>query len=38
MAFRKKMSRGKSRRNFRRGSGVHPKNNRSAPQRGGIRL
>lgn len=38
MAFRKRMSRGKSKRNFRSNSGVHPKNNRGAPMRGGIRL
>lgn len=39
MAFRKKFSRGKSRRDFSRKSGVHPKNMMfAAPMRGGIRL
>lgn len=39
MAFRKRMSKGKSRRDFRRKSGVHPKNNPHATiKRGGIRL
>lgn len=39
MAYkRERMSRGGSRRDFRRKSGVHPKNNRAAPMRGGIRL
>lgn len=40
MAFRKrsKMGRGKSRRDFRVKSGVHPRNNRSFSMRGGIRL
>jgi len=32
------MSRGGSRRDFRRKSGVHPRNNRANPMRGGIRL
>lgn len=35
---RKKMSRRKSRRDFSRKSGVHAKNLRDAPMRGGIRL
>jgi len=35
---RRNMSRGKSRRDFRSKSAVHPKNLRSAPMRGGIRL
>lgn len=35
---RKRMSRGKSRRNFRRSSGVHQKNKMSPIMRGGIRL
>jgi len=39
MAFRKKMSRGKSRRSFRKGAKVHRKNGMSSmPMRGGIRL
>lgn len=32
------MDRGSSKRDFRTKSGVHPRNNRSAPMRGGIRL
>jgi len=35
---RNRMSRGKSRRDFRSKSGVHPKNTRATPMRGGIRL
>lgn len=35
---RSKMARGKSRRDFRGKSAAHPKNFRSAPMRGGIRL
>lgn len=35
---RSKMTRRASRKNFRRGSGGHPKNFRGAPMRGGIRL
>lgn len=35
---RKGMSRGRSKRDFRNKSGVHPKNMRAAPMRGGIRL
>lgn len=39
MAYkRKSMSRGRSRRDFRGKSGVHPRNVRGAPMRGGIRL
>lgn len=38
MKRRKKMKRGKSRRDFSMKSGVHPKNLRDAPMRGGIRL
>ncbi len=38
MAYRKKMSRRKSKRDFTRKSGSHRKNNRSRPMRGGIRL
>lgn len=39
MAFkRSRMSRGGSRRDFRRKSGVHGKNLRATPMRGGIRL
>ncbi len=38
MAYRKKMGRKKSRRDFSRKSGTHRKNFRSAPMRGGIRL
>lgn len=40
MAFRSKVSRGRSRRSFSKGAQrVHPKNLRgSAPMRGGIRL
>lgn len=38
MAKRYGMSRGKSRRNFRRGAGTHPRNLRAEPMRGGIRL
>ena len=36
--MRRRMSRSKSRKNFRRNSGVHPKNNRTPNQRGGYRL
>lgn len=32
------MSRGHSRKDFRSKTGVHPRNNRGAPMRGGIRL
>lgn len=39
MGFRKKFGRSKSRRDFSRKSGVHPKNLMiGAPMRGGIRL
>lgn len=39
MAFRSKMKRGKSRRDFTRKAGVHPKNFALGnPMRGGIRL
>lgn len=38
MAFRKKMKRSKSRRDFTRKSGSHKKNYRTTPMRGGIRL
>jgi len=38
MAYRKRISRAKSRRSFRKGSGVHPKNTMGRPMRGGIRL
>ncbi len=38
MAYRKKMPRKKSRRDFSRKSGTHKKNYRTAPMRGGIRL
>lgn len=39
MAKRFGMSRGKSRRNFRRNAGTHPRNlQTSMPMRGGIRL
>lgn len=39
MAFkRNKMSRGGSKRDFRNKTGVHPRNLRAAPMRGGIRL
>jgi len=38
MAYRKKMARRKSRRDFTRKSGSHRKNFRARPQRGGIRL
>lgn len=39
MAKRKRMSRGKSRRDFSRKSGAHPRNMMmGAPMRGGIRL
>jgi len=38
MRKRSKMRRGKSKRDFRMKSGIHPKNMRSAPMRGGIRL
>ncbi len=39
MAYRKRMSRGKSRRNFTRGAlNVHKKNLAGNPMRGGIRL
>lgn len=35
---RQKMSKKKSRKNFRRGMTVNPKNKRSIPMRGGFRL
>lgn len=35
--MRKRMSRSKSRRDFRRKSGVHPRNFSPMPMRGGIR-
>lgn len=35
---RRGMGRGESRKNFRRNAGVHVKNLRGAPMRGGIRL
>lgn len=35
---RSRMSRGKSKRDFRVKSGVHPRNNRGGISRGGIRL
>jgi len=38
MAYRSSMSRGKSRRSFRRSSGSHGKNYSTGPMRGGIRL
>lgn len=39
MAFRAKISRGRSRRSFSKGAQrVHPKNLRGGPMRGGIRL
>lgn len=38
MRKRRKMSRGKSRRDFTRKSGTHVRNLRAAPMRGGIRL
>lgn len=38
MAYRKRLSRGKSRSSFRRGAVPHPRNTRSTPMRGGIRL
>ena len=38
MAYRKKMRRGSSRRNFRKGTRVKGKNLRSRPMRGGWRL
>lgn len=38
MAYRKKMKRSKSRRDFTRKSGSHKKNFRGRPMRGGIRL
>lgn len=38
MRKRMKMSRSKSRRDFRRKSGTHVKNVKSHPMRGGIRL
>lgn len=38
MRKRSKMNKSKSRRDFRQKSGVHPRNIRSAPMRGGIRL
>lgn len=38
MAKRKRMSRSKSRRDFSRKSGTHPKNMSAGPMRGGIRL
>lgn len=38
MAYPRKMSRGKSRRNFRKGSRMKRKNFRAPVRRGGIRL
>lgn len=38
MRQRKKLTRSKSRKNFRRGTKVHKKNGIGRPQRGGIRL
>lgn len=38
MARRSKMKRKSSRKNFSKGNGVHPKNIRGNPMRGGIRL
>ena len=38
MAYRKKMTRRKSRRDFTRKSGTHRKNYSGRPMRGGIRL
>lgn len=35
---RQKMTRGRSRKDFSRKSGVHPRNVRGNPMRGGIRL
>lgn len=37
MAFRKKLSKGRSKKMFRRSSGVHPRNFSPMPMRGGIR-
>lgn len=38
MAYRNKLSKGASRRNFARGSGTHKRNLGTTPFRGGIRL
>jgi len=38
MSFRKRLSKGASRRSFRRSSGTHRKNMRSPIMRGGIRM
>lgn len=38
MAYRKKISRRKSRKSFRRNAGTHRKNVMGGPMRGGIRL
>lgn len=38
MAYRKKMSRKQSKRDFRRKAGYHRKNSSRSPMRGGIRL
>jgi len=38
MAFRKRMSRGKSRRNFKAGAGSNKKNLRARAMRGGYRI
>lgn len=38
MKKRQRMSRGKSKRNFRKGTGTHKKNMPVRPMRGGIRL
>lgn len=38
MAKRRRMSRKKSRRSFRKGTGTHRRNVSSRPMRGGIRL
>lgn len=38
MAFRKRMSKGSSKKTFRKGMGIKTKNLQQAPQRGGYRL
>lgn len=38
MARRNRMSFKQNKRNFRKNTGVHPKNNAPTPMRGGIRL
>lgn len=38
MKYRKKMSKFKSKRNFKKGTGLHPMNSATLAMRGGVRL